>query len=245
MKIMSTTGYACMPVKRSGQNAGEEEAKAGRNSRDAKTGTEWDPEEEIKAGLRLFAEPNQGGNGTDSKVQPSKPEDSVGQLASLLARAETDLEVREIQGKVMRALMNLKMAAGLSEGKDKEKLMHQVRRMEKLQKRVLKKLKQLGREAYLERERERAEEKLEEERERELERELKSGRRKRRREEQEYAKRENMEDSQSSENPLSSLSGSGGAGGMIASPVDAQPAVSGDVCAAAAPAEGAFLDVSV
>lgn len=183
-----------------------------------------------------------GGSGSGGKVKASASEDSVGQLASQLARAETDLAVREIQGKVMRALVNLKMAAGLSEGKDKEKITAQIRRMEKLQKKIIKKLKQLSEEADLERERERAVEKQEEEKAREAERELKSGRKKRRRDEREYARRENMEDSRSSD-PMSAVSGAGG--GSSETAVDPAAVFSGGFDAVSMPAEGVFVDVSV
>lgn len=230
---------------------------------------ESDPAEETAvAQLKALMEKNReeedngfgllsGASGSDKsgKIRASSgsQEDSVGQLASQLANAETDMAVREIQGKVMRALVNLKMAAGLSEGKEKEKLSAQIRRMEKLQKKVIKKLKQLSHEAELEREREKAIKEQQEEKAKEAERELKTGRKKRRREEQEYAKKECMKDKQSSD-PSEMFSAAAGAGSASAgSPaaVSGAGAASADVSAAGGyadvsmPVEGAFVDVSV
>lgn len=216
-------------------------------------------EETAAARLRALTEQNErtgfgfsagsDANGAKSgtvRTSSGSTGDSVGQLASQLANAETDMAVREIQGKVMRSLTNLKMAEGLSEGEDKEKIAAQIRRMEKLQKKVLKKLKQLSQEADLERERERAVKKQEEAKAKEAERELKTGRKKRRREEQEYARRENIEDSQSSD-PFSALSGSGAGSGSVGSSaaIPSGAAVSGASFDVSMPTEGAFVDVSV
>lgn len=90
------------------------------------------------------------------KVSVSMPEDSVGQLATELSRSETRMDVVQVSSKAMRALANLKMSYVLSEGKDKEKIAQMIRRMERLTKKIHKKMRHLTNEEQLELQRKRA-----------------------------------------------------------------------------------------
>ena len=81
---------------------------------------------------------------SDFKMQSSAPKDSVGQLASELARSETRLDVLQVLSKATRALASLKMSAYSCEGDDAKKVAQMIKRMEKLIKRIQKKVKQLG-----------------------------------------------------------------------------------------------------
>ena len=45
------------------------------------------------------------------KMKSSTPDDSVGQLASMLARAETRIDVQQVSSKAIRALTSLKMGS--------------------------------------------------------------------------------------------------------------------------------------
>ncbi len=205
-------------------------------------------------GLSKAGSGQAAGSPSSGKVRASLPGDSVGELAALLARAETKLDVHQVSSKVMRGLANLRMSAALCEGKDKEKANKMIRRMEKLLKRVYKKLKQLGKEEQLEQQREKAEKKMEEQKAEELRDELKCRRNKRRREEREYAMKENAEDHKAaadgsllpggdagsvpSSSELPAMAGSGGA----AAPVSA---VAEAFSPADAAVEGASLDMTV
>lgn len=60
---------------------------------------------------------------SSSKVKSSVPDDSVGELAAMLARAETRIDVQQVASKAVRALTNLKMSAAASEGKEAKKLL--------------------------------------------------------------------------------------------------------------------------
>ena len=206
-------------------------------------------------GLSKAGSGQAAGSPSSGKVRASLPDDSVGELAALLARAETKLDVHQVSSKVMRGLANLRMSAALCEGKDKEKANKMIRRMEKLLKRVYKKLKQLGKEEQLEQQREKAEKKMEDQKAEELRDELKCRRNKRRREEREYAMKENAEDHKAaaadgsllpggdagsvpSSSELPAMAGSGGA----AAPVSA---VAEAFSSADAAVEGASLDMTV
>lgn len=135
----------------------------------------------------------QGGSGSD-KMKSSTPDDSVGQLASELARAETRIDVQLVSSKAMRALANLKMSSMSCDEKDKKKIQQMIRRMEKLMKRIQKKLEHLGKEEQLENQQKRAEKKKEEQKAKEIREELRGRRNKRRREERRYALKELAED---------------------------------------------------
>ena len=158
-------------------------------------------------GLSSSQEPKSSG-GFDMKS--SAPDDSVGQLAAMLARAETKLDVQQVSGKAMRALVNLKSAAATAKGDDAKKLAAQIRRMEKLIKRIEKKLKHLGKEEQLELEQKRALEKEEKQKAELIEDELKTRRKKRRRDEKNYAAKELAEDQKESSNEMLSAIAGGG-----------------------------------
>ena len=76
------------------------------------------------------------GSGSNFNLKSSTPDDSVGQLASMLARAETKMDVLQVYSKAMRALANLKMAGLSSESSDSKKIAQMIKRMEKLIKRI-------------------------------------------------------------------------------------------------------------
>lgn len=135
---------------------------------------------------------------SDFKMKASGNEESVGQLAAMLSRAETRMDVQQVSSRAMRALTNLKMTYAVSNGDEAKKIAQQIRRMEKLIKRIQKKLRQLGKEEQMELQQKRAREKLQEQKEKEIKEELQTRRKKRRREEREYAKKELARDGQSS-----------------------------------------------
>ena len=128
------------------------------------------------------------------KVKSSGPDNSVGDLAAMLARAETVMDVQLVLSKAMRALADLKMAAISTEGKEAKKYAQQIKRMEKLIKRIHKKLKHLGKEQNMEEQAKKAAKKAELEKEKQIRQELKARQRKRRREEREYALKEQATD---------------------------------------------------
>lgn len=145
------------------------------------------------------------------KAKASVPDDSVGQLAAELARAESRIDVQQVQSKATRALTNLKMSAYACEGDDAKKVAQMIKRMEKLIKRIQKKLKQLNKEEQLENKKTQAEKKQQEQKAEEIRKELRSRRNKRRREERDYALKEMGEDSKLALNDvLSGISASTG-----------------------------------
>ncbi len=128
------------------------------------------------------------------KVRSSAPDDSVGQLAAMLARAETRIDVQQVSSRAIRALTNLKMsAAACSEG-DAKKIASQIRRMEKLIKRIKKKLQHLSKEEQIENRKKQAEKKQNMKKAEELDKDLRARRNKRRRDERNYATKEMAED---------------------------------------------------
>lgn len=142
----------------------------------------------------VFGQPEKSGGSGGFQMKSSTPEDSVGQLAALLAKAESKIDVQQVSSKAMRALASLKMSAMSCEEKDAKKIAQMIRRMKKLIKRIQKKLRQLNKEEALELRRKKAEQKLEVEKEKELREELRGKRTKRRRDEQNYALKEAAED---------------------------------------------------
>lgn len=169
----------------------------------------------------LISSMEEAGN-SDFKMKASAPDDSVGQLAAELARAETKMDVLQVLGKATRALASLKMSAYGCEGKEAKKALQQIRRMEKLIKRIQKKVKNLGKEEELERKQEKAIKKQQEERAKQIREELRSRRRKRHRDEQNYALKELAQDGKEAMNEtLSSLSGLGTAVSSASSSVTA------------------------
>ncbi len=188
--------------------------------------------------------------GSGVKMKASGPDNSVGELASMLARAETVMDVQQVLGKAMRALAQLKMCAMCSEGKDAKKYAQQIKRMEKLIKRIQKKLKHLGKEQRIEDQRKRAEKKAEAEKEKQLREELRSRRRKRRRDELRYALKELSEDQKTETGELvSSVTGSmtGSSPSDLSSLVGSEGAAAlfGGGAADFSGADGMSVDISV
>lgn len=185
------------------------------------------------------------------QIKSSAPDDSVGQLAAMLARAETKLDVQQVSGKAMRALVNLRASAANASDEDAKKIAAKIRRMEKLMKRIEKKLKHLGKEEQLEIERKRAVEKEQKQKAGQIEDELKTRRKKRRRDEKNYAEKEIAEDQkEASSDILAAFGGANSAslpgstsvsGGDVVSGMDA---VSGTDFSAGAMDAGS-LDITV
>lgn len=142
--------------------------------------------------------------GSGFKMKASGPDNSVGELAAMLSRAETTLDVQQVMSKAMRALAQLKMCAVASEGKEAKKYAQLIKRMEKLIKRIQKKLKHLSKEQRMEEQRRKALKNEEKEKAEKIEEELKSHRKKRRREERRYALRELSEDQKTENSELMS-----------------------------------------
>ena len=144
------------------------------------------------------------------KMSVSMPEDSVGQLATELARSETKMNVLQVSSKALRALGTLKIAYALSEGDDKEKIGRMIRRMQKLTRQIQKKIKNLSKEEQLQLQRKRAEERQQQEKEMEIRKEISKRKRKRRREENHYASKEVMQDRKEAlQETLDSIAGLG------------------------------------
>lgn len=145
---------------------------------------------------------------SNHKIKSSAPENSVGQLAAELARAETKIDVQQVLGKATRALASLKMSAYACEGEDAKKALQMVKRMEKLIKKIQKKLKNLSKEEELENRQKKAEKQNEMQKAKQLQEELKNRRKRRHREEREYALKEMGEDQKVAMNEmLSSMPG--------------------------------------
>lgn len=167
------------------------------------------------------------------KASVSMPDDSVGQLATELARSETKMNVLQVSSKAMRALANLKMAYALSEGKDKEKIGQMIRRMQKLTKQIQKKVKNLSKEEQLELRRKHAEERQEMEKELEIRKEIRSRRKKRRREENNYAAKEVGQDRKEAlQETMEAMAA--GMGGLSSAGLSVAAGVSGTASSAAA-----------
>lgn len=171
---------------------------------DAHTDSVQDPREAMDTDIleTSMAPASRSGSDADSsfKVKSSGPSNSVGELAAMLARSETLMDVQQVFSKAMRALADLKMGAIASEGKDAKKYAQQIKRMEKLIKRIQKKLKHLAKEQRMEDQAEKAAKKAELEKEKQIRQELEARRKKRRREEKEYALKELSQDGKDSVN---------------------------------------------
>ncbi len=152
---------------------------------------------------------------TDFKINSSSKGESVGQLAALLARAETRVDVLQVSSKVTRALLDLKMAAANAKGDEAKKLARQIKRYEKLMKRIDKKLKHLAKEEQLEIRRKRALKQMEFEEEEKLREELKNRRSKGRKDEKYYAAKQ-LEEDQKTENAEMAAAMTGGQGAPLA-----------------------------
>lgn len=128
------------------------------------------------------------------QMKSSGSDNSVGQLAAELARAETKIDVQQVLSKATRALASLKMSAYASQGEDAKKALQMIKRMEKLIKKIQKKLKNLSKEEQLENEQKKAEKQKEAEKVKQIREELRTRRKRRHREEREYALKEMGED---------------------------------------------------
>ena len=173
------------------------------------------------------------------KMSVSMPEDSVGQLATELARSETKMNVLQVSSKALRALGTLKIAYALSEGDDKEKIGRMIRRMQKLTRQIQKKIKNLSKEEQLQLQRKRAEERQQQEKEMEIRKEISKRKRKRRREENHYASKEVMQDRKEAlQETLDSIAGLGSSSAAAA-------AAEGLVSAAAAGAGSGAVSAEI
>lgn len=151
---------------------------------------------ELEQQLTLFQslQKQSGGKSKSNSVTASAPTDSVGQLASMLARARTPIDVRQVASKAERALANLRTASVSCSDSDKDKIAQMIRRMKTLIKRIHKKLSQLNKEEQMERRIQKAEKEMAAERAKQLREELRIKRKRRRREEENYARKEMGED---------------------------------------------------
>ncbi len=177
------------------------------------------------------------------KVSVSTPDVSVGELATLLTRAETKMDVVQVSSKVMRALANLKMALVLSEGTQKQKIQQLIRRMEKLTKKVTQKMRNLSQEEQLELQRKRAAKQQELERETEIRKEIRRKKNKRHREERNYASKEVEEDRKlAMQETMSAMAGSMNASSAASAMASPAASASGTAAYEAAMSIGAAAD---
>ncbi|MCI8665608.1 MAG: hypothetical protein HFG82_02935 [Dorea sp.] len=198
--------------------------------------------EAIKSNSKL--EPKE--NGADKfKVSCSIPDDSTGQLAAMLSRAETQMDVQQVSSKALRALNALKMSAIFAEGDDAKKVAQRIRRMEKLINRISKKQQQLNKEQVLELQRRSAEKRKELQREQKLSRELDTRRTKRRRDERNYANKEIAEDNKEASSEMYANMADATAASSAPTPDLSAFADLGGAAAELSMAEGASFDVTV
>ena len=126
------------------QTVSQTSQKEDRNSNDTKASKE---ENELamlnRLAESLSSQNSKKSNKNNYNLSSSKPEDTVGGLAALLARSETRFDVLQVSGKAMRALANLKMSYMASDGDQAKKIARTIKRMEKLIKRIQKKLQHL------------------------------------------------------------------------------------------------------
>lgn len=163
---------------------------------------EWSRSLENLEELSAQASQKADSSSSGSKIKSSVPDDSVGELAAMLARAETRIDVQQVASKAVRALTNLKMSAAASEGKEAKKIAQMIRRMEKLIKRIQKKMQHLSKEEQLEYQQKRAEKKQDMEKIKQIKEELNTRRKRRHRDEKRYASKELAEDAKMASNEL-------------------------------------------
>ncbi len=193
-KIMEAAGKTSeSPAEMRKKPGAEQQAKARNDTVEIRSSRESEDEDILLKKLQEMMAPNKSSD-KNSKVKSSMPDDSVGELASMLARAETRMDVQQVASKAMRALTNLKMAAAASEGNEAKKIAAMIKRMEKLIKRIQKKLQHLSKEEQIERQSVQAEKKDERKKAEELRKEVQSRRKRRRRDERNYAAKERYED---------------------------------------------------
>lgn len=183
---------------------------------------------------------------TDSlKISCSIPDDSTGQLAAMLARAETKIAVLDVSSKATRALNSLKMASALAEGDDAKKVQQMIRRMEKLITRIHKKQQHLNKEEMLELQKKAAESRKEMERASKIDDELRGKRTKRRRDEHNYAQKELAEDEKNNAQEMMANFANTGASGAPDIAAGLPGALDVDSAALSFAAESISLDVTV
>ncbi len=181
------------------------------------------------------------------KVSCSIPDDSTGQLASMLARAETTLDVQQVSSKALRAMNALKMASVFAEGDDAKKVTQRIRRMKKLISRISKKQQQLNKEETLELQRKSAERRKQMEQAQDLKKELDNKRNKRRRDERNYAAKENAQDNKEAlQDMYANMANASSAAPVSASVPDLSAITDLGVSTAdLSAAEGVSLDITV
>ncbi len=221
-------------------------AKEDRSSDKEALSSEKDREaERLLDSLKALSASSSKESGSNFKMKASKPEDSVGQLAAMLARAETRIDVQQVASRAIRALTSLKMTQAASQGSDAKKIAQMIKRMEKLIKRIQKKLQHLSKEEQLENQRKRAEKKNEIQRAKEIQEELNTRRKKRRRDEKNYANKEMAEDAKNSaaelNSELANAISPGSPGGSPAASVSDMSGFSADMSVG----EGVSIDISV
>lgn len=205
MKV-EANGWQCDINKMYTPVSGEKAKQTDKKQTEEKTNTaktdEWSRSLEKLEELSVRASQEADSSTSSSKVKSSSPDDSVGELAAMLARAETRMDVQQVASKAMRALTNLKMSAAASEGKEAKKIARMIRRMEKLIKRIQKKMQHLSKEEQLEYQQKRAEKKMDMQKVKEIREDLQSRRNKRRKDERRYALRELAEDGKTEMNDM-------------------------------------------
>ena len=98
-------------------------AKEDRSSDKEALSSEKDREaERLLDSLKALSASSSKESGSNFKMKASKPEDSVGQLAAMLARAETRIDVQQVASRAIRALTSLKMTQAASQGSDAKKI---------------------------------------------------------------------------------------------------------------------------
>lgn len=201
-QISTSSAYESYGLRESRQASNSKARTAANASKSVSNTDRYDPSNPTAAGPGSLSASDQ--SSPAFKVKSSGPSNSVGELAGMLSRAETIMDVQQVMSKAMRALADLKMGAIASEGKEAKKYAQQIKRMEKLIKRIQKKLKHLSKEERMEDRRKKALKHAEEQKAQQIEKELQARRKKRRREEQRYALREMAEDRKTSTNELMS-----------------------------------------
>lgn len=203
-----------------------------------------DLEKELEDSVRVSEElAEKASDSQNQKIRSSAPKDSVGQLASELARSETKLDVLQVLSKATRALASLKMSAYGCEGKEAKKAAQMIRRMEKLIKRIQKKVKQLSKEEQIKLQQKKAEKEQEAQRAKQLREELQSRRRRRRRDERDYAMKELAEDGRESVNET--LNSVIGASAALSGSPNAVYNASGGIDLSSVSMDGMSVDISV
>lgn len=203
---------------------------------------ELEEKQELEALQRLAENIQNSKDGKKSGFNPksSSPDESVGQLAALLARSETRFDVLQVSSKAMRALTNLKMSLAAADKDEAKKIAVKIKRMEKLIKRIQKKLQHLGKEEQLELQKQRAQKRQELQKVKDISKELQARRKKRRREERNYAFKELSKDQKEENGEM--LSNAFGSDGSLSPDLSSMIETGGMDLSAAM--EGVSIDVT-